>query len=261
MDTRSFEEKRIATGKRLDIDPNSIPRHIAVIMDGNGRWATERGLPRFHGHEQGGKVVESMALHCVACGIEYLTLYSFSMQNWKRPKEEIDFLMYLYALYLENMRPLLMDNNIQLKHVGRRDPLPETLLETMDETIRLTSTNTGMVLGLALNYASRTEIVDAARALAQKVKDGEMSPEDIDEEAFSDHLYTAGWHDPDLLVRTSGEMRISNYLLWQISYAEFIVTDFYWPELTSEHVDEALVQFAGRQRRFGDVKPKTPTQG
>ena len=261
MDTRSFEEKRIATGKRLDIDPNSIPRHIAVIMDGNGRWATERGLPRFHGHEQGGKVVESMALHCVACGIEYLTLYSFSMQNWKRPKEEVDFLMCLYALYLENIRPLLMDNNVQLKHVGRRDPLPDTVLDAMDETIRLTSTNTGMVLGLALNYASRTEIVDAARALAQKVKDGKMNPEDIDEQAFSDHLYTAGWHDPDLLVRTSGEMRISNYLLWQISYAEFIVTDLYWPDLEPKHMDEALTQYAGRQRRFGNVKPKTPTQG
>ncbi len=261
MDTRSFEEKRIETGTRLGIHPDSIPRHIAVIMDGNGRWATERGLPRFQGHEQGGKVVESMALHCVACGIEYLTLYSFSMQNWKRPKEEVDFLMYLYALYLENIRPLLMDNNVQLKHVGRRDPLPDTVLDAMDETIRLTSTNTGMVLGLALNYASRTEIVDAARALAQKVKDGQMDPKDIDEQAFSDHLYTAGWHDPDLLVRTSGEMRISNYLLWQISYAEFIVTDLYWPELKPEHMDEALVQYAGRQRRFGDVKSKTPTQG
>ncbi len=261
MDTRSFEEKRIATGKRLGIDPASIPRHIAVIMDGNGRWATERGLPRFHGHEKGGQVVESMALHCVACGIEYLTLYSFSMQNWKRPKEEVEFLMYLYALYLENIRPLLMDNNVQLKHVGRRDPLPEHVLETLDETIRLTSTNTGMVLGLALNYASRTEIVDAAKALARDVKDGKLAVEDIDEQGFSDRLYTAGWPDPDLLVRTSGEMRISNYLLWQISYAEFIVTDLYWPELENKHVDDALIQYAGRQRRFGDVKPQAPTQG
>lgn len=261
MDTRSFEEKRIATGKRLGIDPNSIPRHIAVIMDGNGRWATERGLPRFQGHEKGGQVVESMALHCVACGVEYLTLYSFSMQNWKRPKEEVEFLMYLYALYLENIRPLLMDNNVQLKHVGRRDPLPESVLEALDETIRLTSTNTGMVLGLALNYASRTEILDAAKSLARDVKDGKLAIDDINEEAFSDRLYTAGWPDPDLLVRTSGEMRISNYLLWQISYAEFIVTDLYWPELETKDVDNALIQYAGRQRRFGDVKPQTPAQG
>jgi undecaprenyl diphosphate synthase len=261
MDTRSFEEKKQATAKRLGIDPRSIPRHIAVIMDGNGRWATERGLPRFHGHEKGGQVVESMALHCVACGVEYLTLYSFSMQNWKRPKDEVDFLMYLYASYLENIRPLLMENNVQLKHVGRREPLPETVLEAMDETVRLTSTNTGMVLGLALNYASRTEIVDAARALAQEVKEGRLQPEDINEQAFSNHLYTAGWPDPDLLVRTSGEMRISNYLLWQISYAEFIVTDLYWPELKPEHVDEALKLYAKRQRRFGDVKSQNSIQG
>ena len=260
MDNRSFEEKRIETANRLGIDPNQIPKHIAVIMDGNGRWATERGLPRFQGHEQGGKVVESMALHCVARGIEYLTLYSFSMQNWKRPKEEVDFLMYLYALYLENIRPLLMDNNVVLKHVGRRHPLPETVLEALDETIRLTSTNTGMTLGLALNYASRTEIVDAAQALAQDVKDGKIKPEDITEEMFSDHLYTAGWRDPDMVVRTSGEMRISNYLLWQISYAEFYVTDIYWPDLTPKHMDDAILAYAGRQRRFGDVKPQTPTQ-
>ena len=261
MDTRSFEEKRKAYAEKLGIPAETIPRHIAVIMDGNGRWATERGLPRFQGHEQGGKVVESMALYCVASGIEYLTLYSFSMQNWVRPKEEVDFLMHLYALYLENMRPLLMDNNIQLKHVGRREPLPQKVLDTLDETIELTSTNTGMVLGLALNYASRTEIVDAARSLAQKVKDGQINPEDIDEQMFSDNLYTAGWADPDMVVRTSGEMRISNYLLWQISYAEFYVTNFYWPDLKPEHMDKAIQEFAGRQRRFGDVKAKTPTQG
>ena len=256
MDTRSFEEKRQAYADKLGIDPRAIPRHIAVIMDGNGRWATDQGLPRFKGHEKGGEVVESMALYCVASGIEYLTLYSFSMQNWVRPQAEVDFLMHLYALYLENMRPLLMDNNIQLRHVGRRDPLPQKVLDTMDETIELTRKNTGMVLGLALNYASRTEIVDAARKLAQKAIDGEITPDDIDEQMFSDHLYTAGWADPDMVVRTSGEMRISNYLLWQISYAEFYVTNFYWPDLKPEHMDEAIQNFARRNRRFGDVKAK-----
>lgn len=257
MGTLSFEEKRQATGQRLGIHPDSIPRHVAIIMDGNGRWATQRGLPRFYGHEQGGKVVESMARHCVTCGIEYLTLYSFSMQNWKRPKEEVDFLMHLYVTYLESIRPMLMENNVRLKHLGRRQPLPQDVLDAMDETIRLTDGNTGMTLGLALNYASRTEIVDAVQTLAKKVKDGQLKPEDIDEQTFSDHLYTAGWHDPDLLVRTSGEMRISNYLLWQISYAEFFVTDLYWPDIRPEHIDQALVQYASRQRRFGDVKSQT----
>lgn len=260
MDTRSFEEKRQQAAQRLGITPDGIPRHIAVIMDGNGRWATDRGLPRFQGHEQGAKTVESVALHCVDCGVEYLTLYSFSMQNWKRPKEEVDFLMYLYASYLEGIRPSLMENNVRLAHVGRRDPLPETVLEALDETIRITSVNTGMILGLALNYGSRTEIVDAVRTLSQKARAGQLDPADIDEQMVSDHLYTAGWHDPDLLFRTSGEMRISNYLLWQISYAEFYVTDLYWPDITPEEMDKAFLAYAGRQRRFGDVKPKTSTQ-
>ena len=256
MDTSSFEEKRIKAAERLGIDPAGIPRHIAMIMDGNGRWATERGLPRFHGHEEGAKIVESIATHCVNCGVEYLTLYSFSMQNWQRPKEEVDFLMYLYAAYLEGIRPSLMDLNVKLAHVGRRDPLPQKVLDALDGTIEATSTNTGMTLGLALNYGSRTEIVDAVRALAQEAKDGTLDPQAIDEQAISDHLYTAGWHDPDLLVRTSGEMRISNYLLWQISYAEFYVTDLYWPDFTPEELDKAIMTFGGRQRRFGDVKPK-----
>jgi undecaprenyl diphosphate synthase len=261
MDTRSFEEKRIETGRRLGIAPEAIPRHVAVIMDGNGRWATERGLPRFHGHEQGAKIVESLATHCVNCGIEYLTLYSFSMQNWKRPKEEVDFLMYLYASYLEGIRPSLMDKNVQFAHVGRREPLPQEVLDALDETIRITSVNTGMTLGFALNYGSRTEIVDAVRALAQEAKDGRILPQAIDEEAISSHLYTAGWHDPDLVVRTSGEMRISNFLLWQISYAEFYVTNVHWPDFTLDELDKSLLAYAGRQRRFGDTKPKASTQG
>lgn len=257
MSELSFEDKRKQAAQRLNIGPEGIPRHIAMIMDGNGRWAQQRGLPRFQGHEQGAKIVENIAKHCVNCGVEYLTLYSFSMQNWKRPKEEVDFLMYLYASYLEGIRPSLMENNVRLKHVGRRDPLPEEVLEALDGTIQMTGTNTGMVLGLALNYASRTEIVDCVRALAQKVKDGTLQPETIGEDDISDHLYTAGWHDPDLLIRTSGEMRISNYLLWQISYAEFYVTDLYWPDFTPQELDKAIAVYARRQRRFGDIKPKS----
>ncbi len=254
MDTRPFEEKRKEAAERLGIDEAGIPRHVAIIMDGNGRWAVERGLRRFQGHEQGAKIVETVAQHCVDCGIEYLTLYSFSMQNWKRPKEEVDFLMYLYAAYLEGIRPSLMKNNVRLKHLGRRSPLPQTVLDALDGTIEHTSRNTGMILGLALNYDSRTEIVDAARALAQKAVCGQLRPEEIQEEDISQHLYTAGWRDPDLIVRTSGEMRISNYLLWQISYAEFYVTTVYWPDFTPEQMDKAILAYAGRQRRFGDVK-------
>lgn len=261
MDTRSFEQKRKQTAKRLNIEPDQIPRHVAVIMDGNGRWATERGLKRFQGHEQGAKIVEGLATHCVSCGIEYLTLYSFSMQNWKRPKEEVDFLMYLYAAYLEGIRPSLMDKNVQFAHVGRREPLPQEVLDALDETVRTTSVNNGMTLGFALNYGSRTEIVDAVRTLAQEAKDGTIDPQAIDEQAISDHLYTAGWHDPDLVVRTSGEMRISNYLLWQISYAEFYVTDVHWPDFSLEEMDKALLSYANRQRRFGDTKAKKRNHG
>lgn len=256
MDHCSFEDKRKLTGQRLGIDESQIPRHIAIIMDGNGRWAVEKGLRRFQGHEQGAKIVETIAQHCVDCGVEYLTLYSFSMQNWKRPREEVDFLMYLYAAYLEGIRPSLMKNNVRLKHLGRRSPLPQTVLDALDGTIRHTGTNTGMILGLAMNYDSRTEIVDAVRALASKACRGTIDPDKIEEEDISNHLYTAGWRDPDLVVRTSGEMRVSNYLLWQISYAEFYVTSLYWPDFTPEQMDKAILAYAGRQRRFGDVKSK-----
>ncbi|MCE5187530.1 MAG: isoprenyl transferase [Planctomycetaceae bacterium] len=256
MDSQSFEEKRNATGLRLGINPCGIPRHVAIIMDGNGRWAIERGLPRFKGHEQGAKIVEAIARHFVSCGVEYLTLYSFSMQNWKRPKEEVDFLMYLYAAYLEGIRPSLMEHNVRLKHLGRRSPLPQTVLDALDETIRQTGGNTGMILGLALNYDSRTEIVDATRALAKEAVSGKIDPETIKEEDVSSHLYTAGWRDPDLVIRTSGEMRVSNYLLWQISYAEFYITNLYWPQFTPNEADNAILAYAARQRRFGDVKSK-----
>lgn len=257
---RTFEEKRRQTAQRLGIHPDAVPRHIAIIMDGNGRWALERGLPRYRGHEKGAEIVKIIAQHCVDSGIEYLTLYSFSMQNWKRPREEVDFLMYLYAAYLEGIRPSLMENNVRLAHLGRREPLPPTVLKALDETIDATSANTGMILGLALNYGAQAEIVDAVRALAQKVKDGSIEPDSINEQDISSHLYTAGWKDPDLVVRTSGELRISNFLLWQVSYAEFYVTSAYWPDFTPDELDKAIAAYARRQRRFGDIKPNSSTQ-
>lgn len=253
-----FESKRRQTALRLGLRSESLPRHIAIIMDGNGRWATQRGLPRFRGHEQGGKTVETIAKYCVDIGLEYLTIYSFSMQNWKRPKEEIDFLMYLYAAYLEGIRPMLMEKNVRLVHLGSVQPLPPQVVDALEETKRLTAKNSGMVLSLALNYGGREEIVQAVQRIAEQCCQHRLEPKDIDEECISSHLYTAGLLDPDLVIRTSGELRISNFLLWQISYAEFYVTDTFWPDFTPSDLDQALKAFAGRSRRFGDIQPSTP---
>ena len=258
MSAQTFEEKRDITAARLGIHPDAIPRHIAIIMDGNGRWAQQRGLPRMSGHEQGGKAVQIVAQHCVDIGIEYLTLYSFSMQNWKRPDEEVGFLMHLIAAYLEGIRPNLMRDNVRLLHLGRRERLPQMMLDALDETMEITGINNGMVLGLALNYGSREEMADAARAIAQECRDGTLNPEDIDEACFADHLNTAGWRDPDLVVRTSGEMRISNFMLWQISYAEFYITETFWPDFSPEELDKAVLAYAARNRRFGDINAVKP---
>ena len=257
-DPQTFDEKRQVTAERLGISPDAVPRHIAIVLDGNGRWAQQRGLPRYMGHEQGGKAVQIVAQHCVDIGIEYLTLYSFSMQNWKRPDDEVGFLMHLIAAYLEGIRPNLMRDNVRLLHLGRRERLPQQMIDTLDETVAVTGKNTGMVLGLALNYGAREEIVDAARVIAQKCLDGKLTPDAVDEACVAEHLNTAGWKDPDLVVRTSGEMRISNFLLWQISYAEFYITEMLWPDFSPEAMDKAVLAYAGRSRRFGDVKAVKP---
>ena len=255
MTKLSFEEKRIKAADTLGVSVEGIPRHIAIIMDGNGRWAQKQGKPRFYGHSKGGSVVEKIALYCVDLGIEYLTLYSFSMQNWKRPKEEIDFLMDLYSLYLEGIRETLMKNNVRLAHLGTKDRLPQKVVDTLAETMKITSQNDGMTLGLALNYGSRTEIAEGVQAIAKECLEGKLNVDDIDHDCISNHLYTAGWPDPDLLIRTSGEMRVSNYLLWQISYSEFYVTEKFWPEFEKSDLDEAVRVYAKRSRRLGDIKP------
>ena len=252
--SQTFEQKRKHIAEKLAISTDAIPRNIAIIMDGNGRWAESRDLPRFQGHREGGKNVETIMQYCSDIGIESITLYSFSMQNWKRPIEEVEFLMHLYALHLEGIRPILMKNNVRLVHLGRRDNLPQQVLDALDGSIELTSSNDGMVVALALNYGSRAEIVDAVKSIAQKCKSGELSIDDIDDQCVSDNLYTAGLTDPDLLIRTSGELRLSNYLLWQISYSEFYLTDTMWPDFSPEDIDDAIKTFADRSRRFGDVK-------
>jgi len=242
------------TASRLGIKPEDMPRHIAIIMDGNGRWAQKKGLPRYEGHRRGAKTAEKISQCCVDFGIEALTLYSFSMENWKRPKEEVDALMHLYAEYLTKMRPTLMKDNVRVVHLGRINPLPELVRSALLGTIEMTSSNTGMVFALALNYGGRTEIIDATREIARKHKAGDLTLDDIDEQCISSHLYTAGLPDPDLLIRTANEMRVSNFLLWQISYSEFYVTDTLWPDFQESDLEKAILAYAKRTRRFGDVK-------
>jgi undecaprenyl diphosphate synthase len=235
------------------LDPARLPRHIAVIMDGNGRWARKRGLPRIEGHRRGVKAVRATIEECCRLGIGQLTLYCFSVENWKRPRAEIDFLMKLLKQYLIDERAEIMEQNIRFTVIGRRTELPDFVLREMDENIRVSANNTGMTLCLAINYGARTEMVDAVRALAEQVREGRLRPEQIDEEAIDGALYTAGMPEPDLLVRTAGEMRVSNFLLWQISYAELWVTELCWPDFDRAVLHRALRDFAARERKFGGL--------
>jgi undecaprenyl diphosphate synthase len=235
------------------LDPERLPRHIAVIMDGNGRWARRRGLPRIEGHRRGVQSVRATIEECCRLGIEQLTLYCLSIENWKRPRLELDFLMALLHQYLLEERAEIMEQNIRFTTIGRRSELPDAVLRELDENTRLSRNNTGTVLCLAINYGGRTELVDACRALAERVKQGTLVPEQIDEAAVSGALYTAGMSDPDLLIRTAGEQRVSNFLLWQISYAELWVTERCWPEFDRDTLHQALHAFAGRERRFGGL--------
>jgi undecaprenyl diphosphate synthase len=236
-----------------DVDPLRIPRHVAIIMDGNGRWARQQGFPREFGHRAGAGAVRGIVEECVKLGVEVLTLYSFSLENWKRPTEEVDALMQLCLLYLEGEREEMRSRGIRLRILGRRDGLPQSVLDAMDRACDATSANGAMTLCLAINYGARAEIVDAVRALARRVQRNELAPDAIDEAAISDALYTAGLPDPDLLIRTAGEMRVSNYLLWQISYAELFVTERTWPEFGPAELHEAIRDFSKRTRRFGAV--------
>jgi undecaprenyl diphosphate synthase len=237
----------------LDVPDECIPRSIAIIMDGNGRWARQRGLPRSAGHAAGAEVVRRIVTEAVRLGLDALTLYSFSIENWHRPREEVNALMGLYATYLVRERETMSGHNIRFRHIGRRDGLPESVLREIDESGRATRDCTGMILALALNYGSRAEIVDAVRRIARRVASGELLPDDIDPSVISASLDTAGIPDPDLLIRTSGEIRVSNFLLWQLSYAEFVVTDVYWPDFNEAEFHRAIRAYASRHRRFGTV--------
>jgi undecaprenyl diphosphate synthase len=236
-----------------DVPPERRPAHIAMIMDGNGRWAQRQGLPRVEGHRRGAAVVREITELCSDLGIGQLTLYCLSSENWKRPADEIAFLMLLLKEYIIEEREPIMRNNLRVRMLGRREAIPDHVLEELDKTIEMSRGNTGMWLNLAINYGGRGEIVDAVRALARRVRDGSLEPEDITEDSVSGHLYTAGLADPDLLVRTAGEMRVSNFLLWQISYAEIWVTDRCWPEFDEQQLHQAIRAYAARDRRFGGL--------
>jgi len=239
---------------KLDLpDPQRWPDHIAIIMDGNGRWAQSQGLPRSEGHRRGSISVQKIIEECARLGIGNLTLYCLSNENWKRPESELQFLMHLLQHYMIEERDRLAKHNIRLRVLGRKTGIPEQVWTEMEETKRLTENNSGLQLCLAINYGSRQEILDACRLIAQKAKNGEIEVEDISERTISDHLYTSELPDPDLLIRTAGEMRVSNYLLWQISYSEIWVTQRCWPDFGQEDLHEAIRDYANRNRKFGGL--------
>ena len=238
---------------------DQLPRAVAIIMDGNGRWAKQRGLRRSAGHQEGAKRVRPIVTEAAQLGLQSLTLYSFSIENWNRPREEIEALMHLYAEYLRSERPTIVAENIRLRHLGQRDGLPQPVLNELDETVNASAANDGMFLCLALNYGSRAEMIDATQHIAREAADGRLDPEQIDENTIGDHLNTAGVPDPDLLIRTSGEMRLSNFLLWQLSYAEFYVTGIHWPDFHVEELHKALKAYVGRERRFGGLADNSPS--
>jgi undecaprenyl diphosphate synthase len=254
LSATTFSPETLQRLAAAGLDPEKLPRHIAVIMDGNGRWAQQRGLPRIEGHRRGVQSVRSTIEECCRLGIGQLTLYCLSVENWKRPQAELDFLMALLHQYLLAERAEIREQNIRFTTIGRRSELPQTVIAEIDENIRVSKDNTGMTLCLAINYGGRAELADTVQALARRVRTGTLDPEDIDETIISEALYTAGMPDPDLLIRTAGEMRVSNFLLWQISYAELWVTDKCWPDFDAATLHEALHDYAGRTRRFGGLK-------
>lgn len=233
------------------IDKNKLPQHVAVIMDGNGRWAKTRGLERVLGHKNGVTAVRETVEGCAELGIGYLTLYAFSSENWNRPKREVEALMTLLISSLKKETSTLMKNQIRLKAIGDLDQLPKKARKELQEVMDKTAENGHMTLVLALSYGGHMELVHSIQAIAQKVKSGEIAPEDIDQSLVENHLYTAGMPHPELMIRTSGEQRISNFLLWQLAYAELYFTPTLWPDFRKTHLHEALVNYQNRERRFG----------
>lgn len=243
----------------MSVAAASKPRHIAIIMDGNGRWAERRGMSRIEGHRAGATAALETVKAAAAAGIEYLTLFSFSSENWNRPEEEVNGLMSLLRLYLQKEIAEMNSNGVRLKVIGERVRLPEDIRKLIDHAETLTQDNTRITVVIALSYGGRQDIAHAARALATAIQSGTLAPEDIDETVLSNHLMTAGIPDPDLMIRTSGEYRISNFLLWQLAYAEMFFTDTLWPDFGAADLEQALAFFVGRERRFGGIPARAVT--
>lgn len=254
MIKRFWGKQRREDSPTAGIPPfETVPEHVAIIMDGNGRWAKGRGLPRVAGHHSGMKAVKRITRAASDMGVKYLTLYAFSTENWKRPKDEVDFLMKLPQQFLEIELDELIANNVQVRMMGYRSMLPQHTLAAVEEAVVKTANNTGMVLNFALNYGSRAEIVDAMREIAADVRDGKLKPEDIGEADIERHLQSKTMPAPDLLIRTSGELRLSNFMLWQLAYSELWFTDVYWPAFTEKHFYEAIAEYGRRARRYGGL--------
>ena len=241
------------TKKTVDIDTSALPRHIGIIMDGNGRWAKKRGLPRSAGHKAGAESLKKIITEANNLGVEYITVYAFSTENWKRPKEEVDYLMGLLMDYLINAEKTLAGENVVIRAIGSRKELSEEMQRQIVKTEEFTKNNTGIIMNIALNYGGREEILHAVKDISRAVKAGEISADDISERNISDALYTGGQPDVDLLIRTSGEMRLSNFMLWQVSYAEMWFTDKLWPDFKPADLRKAIYDFQNRGRRFGGV--------
>jgi undecaprenyl diphosphate synthase len=235
------------------LDTAHVPAHVAVIMDGNGRWAARRGLPRIAGHRAGAKAIEEVISSAIECGVRYLTLYSFSTENWSRPRDEVTALMGLFVEVLNAKMSDLMEQRVRVRVIGRLDEMPARTAEAFRDAMADTAGNDVLDLIIALNYGGRAEIADAARSIATDIASGTLEVGDVDEEAVAARLYTAGVPDPELLVRTSGEMRLSNFLLWQIAYSEIVVVDTLWPDFGRDDLLEAVVEYQGRERRFGGL--------
>ncbi|MUG45592.1 isoprenyl transferase [Paenibacillus woosongensis] len=232
---------------------DNIPKHVAIIMDGNGRWARNKGLPRIVGHRNGMKAVKRATIAADELGIRILTLYAFSTENWKRPKDEVDFLMSLPQEFLALELEELIEKNVQVRMMGHTDNLPRHTIEAMEEAVSRTENNTGLILNFALNYGSRREMTESMKVIAREVQTGQLSPEDITEEMINSHLLSHGLSDPDLLIRTGGELRLSNFMLWQAAYSELWFTDLYWPEFGREQLVEAVAEYQRRTRRYGGL--------
>ncbi|QHS22278.1 isoprenyl transferase [Virgibacillus sp. MSP4-1] len=240
--------------KRSTIQTNeSLPGHVAIIMDGNGRWAKKRGLPRAAGHKEGMKTIKKIVKKAVELKLNVLTLYAFSTENWKRPKSEVDYIMKLPSEFLDTYLQELIDNNVQVRTIGDFSALPAHTQKAVQTSIDETAQNDGLILNFALNYGSRNEIVGAVKDIVHDIEEQQMSKDDINEEAISERLYTRDYEDPDLLIRTSGEVRISNFLLWQIAYAEFYFTEVLWPDFDEVEFEKSLIDYQNRKRRYGGI--------